>query len=66
LGIALLCPFHGAIVKNTLFENGDGTNTFRVLNPTQAFLHFNFFLLLTHCGARANIIIIILLRNGYF
>jgi len=39
-------PFHGAIVKNTLFENDDGTNTFRIFNPTQAFLHFNFFLVI--------------------
>jgi len=30
---------HGAIVENTLFEDGDGANTFRAFNPTQAFLH---------------------------
>jgi len=29
LGAALLCPIHGAIVEKTLFENGDGANTFR-------------------------------------
>jgi photosystem II P680 reaction center D2 protein len=29
LGAALLCAIHGA-VENTLFEDGDGANTFRV------------------------------------
>jgi photosystem II P680 reaction center D2 protein len=33
LGAALLCAIHGATVENTLFEDGDGANTFR--NPTQ-------------------------------
>jgi hypothetical protein len=66
LGAALLCPFHGATVKNTLFEDGDSANTFRVFNPTQVFLHLKKKLLLTRCGARANILIIIILRNGYF
>jgi hypothetical protein len=66
LSAALLCPFHGATVKNTLFEDGDSANTFRVFNPTQVFLHLKKNLLLTRCGARANILIIILLRNGYF
>ncbi|EMS45544.1 Photosystem II D2 protein [Triticum urartu] len=27
---------HGATVENTLFEDGDGANTFRAFNPTQA------------------------------
>ncbi|KAJ4732996.1 Photosystem II protein D2 [Rhynchospora pubera] len=29
LGAALLCAIHGATVENTLFEDGDGANTFR-------------------------------------
>jgi len=29
LGAALLCTTHGATVENTLFKDGDGTNTFR-------------------------------------
>jgi photosystem II P680 reaction center D2 protein len=33
---ALLCAIHGATVENTLFEDGDGANTFRAFNPTQA------------------------------
>ncbi|KAK4733664.1 hypothetical protein R3W88_007925 [Solanum pinnatisectum] len=36
LGAALLCAIHGATVGNTLFEDGDGANTFRAFNPTQA------------------------------
>ncbi|KAM7468139.1 hypothetical protein LguiB_015701 [Lonicera macranthoides] len=28
LGTALLCAIHGATVENTLFEDGDGANTF--------------------------------------
>ncbi|KAF9603051.1 hypothetical protein IFM89_033776 [Coptis chinensis] len=36
LGIALLCAIHGATVENTLFEDGDGSNTFHAFNPTQA------------------------------
>jgi hypothetical protein len=31
LGAALLCAIHGATVENTLFEDGDGANTFRAL-----------------------------------
>ena len=31
-----LCAIHGATVENTLFEDGDGSNTFRAFNPTQA------------------------------
>merc|ERR1712190_526647 len=27
---------HGATVENTLFEDGDGSNTFRAFNPTQS------------------------------
>ena len=33
---ALLCTIHGATIENTLFEDGDGANTFRAFNPTQA------------------------------
>ncbi|XP_059310127.1 photosystem II D2 protein-like [Lycium ferocissimum] len=36
LVFALLCAIHGATVENTLFEDGDGVNTFRAFNPTQA------------------------------
>ncbi|WZY99207.1 hypothetical protein YC2023_071536 [Brassica napus] len=36
LGAALLCAIHGATVENTLFEDGDGANTFCAFNPTQA------------------------------
>ncbi|KAJ0743943.1 putative photosystem II [Helianthus annuus] len=36
LGTALLCVIHGATVENTLFEDGDGVNTFRAFNLTQA------------------------------
>jgi photosystem II P680 reaction center D2 protein len=36
LGTYLLCVIHGATVENTLFEDGDGANTFRDFNPTQA------------------------------
>jgi photosystem II P680 reaction center D2 protein len=35
LGAALLCAIHGATVENTLFEDGDGANTFRAFNPTK-------------------------------
>jgi len=30
------CAIHGATVENTLFEDGDASNTFRAFNPTQA------------------------------
>jgi len=30
------CVIHGATVENTLFEDGDASNTFRAFNPTQA------------------------------
>jgi photosystem II P680 reaction center D2 protein len=39
LGAALLCIIHDANVENTLFEDGDGVNTFCTFNPTQAFLY---------------------------
>lgn len=32
----LLCAIHGATVENTLFEDGDSSNTFRAFNPTQS------------------------------
>nr|YP_009589570.1 photosystem II protein D2 [Selaginella hainanensis]QBL76149.1 photosystem II protein D2 [Selaginella hainanensis] len=35
-GAAPLCAIHGATVENTLFEDGDGANTFRASNPTQS------------------------------
>jgi hypothetical protein len=66
LGAILLRTIHGATVENILFEDGDDANTFRAFNTNQAFLHLNFFLLLTHCRARANMLVIMLLRNGYF
>ena len=34
--LIILCAIHGATVENTLFEDGDGSNTFRAFNPTQA------------------------------
>jgi len=34
-GGALLCAIHGATVENTLFEDGDGANTFKAFEPTQ-------------------------------
>nr|QGU93292.1 photosystem II protein D2 [Selaginella stauntoniana] len=36
LGAAPSCAIHGATVENTLFEDGDGANTFRAFNPTQS------------------------------
>jgi photosystem II P680 reaction center D2 protein len=36
LSVALLCAIHGATMENTLFEDGDGANTFHAFNPTQA------------------------------
>nr|AMD08031.1 photosystem II core 34 kDa protein [Euglena mutabilis] len=36
LGAALLCAIHGATVENTIFEDGDSSNTFRAFNPTQS------------------------------
>jgi photosystem II P680 reaction center D2 protein len=38
LSVALLCAIYNATVENTLFENGDSTNTFRTFNPNQTFL----------------------------
>jgi hypothetical protein len=32
----LICAIHGATVENTLFEDGDSSNTFRAFNPTQS------------------------------
>ena len=67
LGAAMLCTIHDAIVENIFFKDDDGANTFCVFNPTQAFLHLRKKkLLLTRCGMRATMLIIILLRNGYF
>ena len=44
LGAALPCAIHGATIVNTLFEDGDGANTFHAFNPTQAiiFLYMKF------------------------
>merc|ERR1712217_795858 len=36
LGGALLCAIHGATVENTIFEDGDASDTFRAFSPTQA------------------------------
>merc|ERR1739838_809897 len=36
LGGALLCAIHGATVENTLFQDGEGSNTFRAFEPTQS------------------------------
>jgi DNA/RNA endonuclease YhcR with UshA esterase domain len=66
LGVALQCAIHGATVKNTFFEDGDGVITFRVFNPTQVFLHLKKKLLLTRYEVRANMLAIILLHNDYF
>ena len=35
----MLRAIYGATIENTLFEDGDGANTFRAFNPTQVFLH---------------------------
>jgi hypothetical protein len=43
----MLCVIHGATVENTLFEDGDGANIFRVFNLTQTFLNLKKKLLLT-------------------
>ena len=36
LGGALLCAIHGATVENTLFLDGDASNTFRAFSPSQS------------------------------
>ena len=36
LGAALLCAIHGATVENTLFEDGDGANTFPCVQPNSS------------------------------
>jgi hypothetical protein len=64
-GAALLCSIHGATIKNTFFEDGDGANTFRDFNPIQSFLHLRKKLLFTRCGTWMNMLVIILLHNGY-
>jgi hypothetical protein len=63
LGVAMRCAIHGATVENVLFEDDDCANTFRAFNPSQIFLHLKKKLSLTCCGARINILVIILLRN---
>jgi photosystem II P680 reaction center D2 protein len=35
LGGALLCAIHGATVENTLYEDGEQSNTFKAFEPTQ-------------------------------
>lgn len=52
LGAALLCAIHGATVENTLFEDGDGANTFRAFNPV--------------CGCFLYIRIFNLIKNAIF
>jgi len=39
LGSVLLSAIYDATIKNILFEDGDGANTFCVFNPTQTFLY---------------------------
>ena len=41
LGAALLCAIHGATVENTLFEDGDGANTFRAFNPPKRLIQWS-------------------------
>ncbi|KAG5060846.1 hypothetical protein JHK87_001875 [Glycine soja] len=48
LGATLLCVIHGATVENTLFEDGDGANTFRAFNPTQAEETYSILLITMH------------------
>jgi hypothetical protein len=66
MSAALLCVIDGSTVGNTLFEDDDSANTFRAFNSTQTFLIFLKKLLLTCCGEQANMLAIILLRNGNF
>jgi hypothetical protein len=66
LGADLLCVIHGVSIENILFEDCNGANTFYIFNQTQIFLHLKKILLLTHYEALANMLAIILLRNGYF
>jgi photosystem II P680 reaction center D2 protein len=35
LGAALLCAIHGATLENTLFEDGDGVNTFHAFKQNK-------------------------------
>jgi hypothetical protein len=51
-------------IEKTLFKNGDDANIFHAFNPIQAFLHEK--LLLTRCGVQVNMLVVILLHNGYF
>jgi hypothetical protein len=64
-GAALLCAIDGATIESTLFKDGDYANTLHVLTQLKYFYILKK-LLLIHCGARANILAIILLHNGYF
>jgi DNA/RNA endonuclease YhcR with UshA esterase domain len=68
LGAILLRTIHGATVENTLFEDGDGANTFRAFNSTQAFFNLKtkIFLLAVERRTQANMLSVILLCNGYF
>jgi hypothetical protein len=66
LSAALLCTIHGATEENTLFNDSDDANTFRAFNQTQNIFTFEKKLLLTRCETQANMLVIILLRNGYF
>jgi len=56
----------GATIENTLFEDGDGANTFRASNPTQEFLYFEKKLLFICYRVLANMLAVILLYSGYF
>ena len=66
LSAALLCTIHGATEENTLFKDSDDANTFCAFNQTQNIFTFEKKLLLTCCETQANMLVIILLRNGYF
>jgi len=63
---ALLCYILGAIVENTLSKDSEGANILCAFNPTQAFLYLQKKLLLTNYREWANMLVIILLHNGYF
>ena len=66
MGTALLYLFHGAIVENTLFDDGDGANIFCAFNPTQNIFTFENKNCYWPAMERTNILVIILLYNGYF
>jgi hypothetical protein len=66
LGTTLLCAIYGAIVENTLFEDGDAANIFCAFNPTQVFLHLKKKIVIILLWSAGNMLVIILLWNNYF